>query len=55
MSWLGLRLDGRVFMMFVDAEGRFGACSSGRGCAISLDVDVVWQAELTAGVTVRLP
>ena len=55
VSWLGLRLDGRVFTTFVDAEGRFGACSSGRGCAISLDVDVVWQAEFTAGLTVRLP
>ncbi len=55
VPWLGLRLDGRVFTTFIDADGRFGACSSNRGCALALEVDVVWQAEFTAGVTVRLP
>ena len=55
VSWLGLRLDGRVFTTFIDADGRFGACGSNRGCAVALDVDVVWQAEFTAGVTLRLP
>jgi hypothetical protein len=52
---VGLRLDGRVFSTFVDAGGGSGsliACSPGV-CFIALNVNVVWQAEFTAGVAFR--
>ena len=52
-SHIGLRLDGRVYTTFVNADARFVACGSGR-CAAALHVDVVWQAEFTAGVVFRL-
>ena len=55
VRWLGLRLDGRLFATFIDVDSRFTACSSERGCVIALHADIVWQAEFTAGVTVRLP
>jgi hypothetical protein len=55
VQWLGLRLDGRVFATFVDVDSRFTACTPNRGCVIALDTDIVWQAEFTAGVTIRLP
>jgi hypothetical protein len=45
----GLRLDGRVYATFVEAEGRAIACSPGI-CLFSLDADIVWQAEFTAGI-----
>ena len=48
---LGLRFDGRVFSTFVDGNGRVGACAPGI-CVIAVDVDVVWQAEFSAGVVV---
>jgi hypothetical protein len=51
---LGLRLDGRVFATFVDAQGSVIACS-GRTCFLALHANVVWQAEFTAGVVVRFP
>ncbi len=51
---VGLRLDGRVYSTFVDADVRFLACASGT-CLTSLNVDVVWQAELSAGIVFRLP
>ena len=44
---LGLRLDGRVFTTFVDVDGA-AACSG--GCIVGLNVNVVWQAEFTAGL-----
>lgn len=47
----GLRLDGRVFATFVEAEGRAIACTPGI-CLFSLDADIVWQAEFTAGIVV---
>ena len=50
---VGLRLDGRVYTTFIDADARFLACASGR-CLTSLHVDVVWQAELSAGIVFRL-
>ncbi|HET9369771.1 MAG TPA: hypothetical protein VFO19_05965 [Vicinamibacterales bacterium] len=50
---VGLRVDGRLFTTFVDAEARFVACAPGT-CVTALHVDVVWQAELTAGVVLRL-
>ena len=48
---LGVRLDGRLFATLVDAEGRAVACSPGF-CLVGFEVDVVWQAEFTAGVVV---
>ena len=46
---LGIRLDGRVFTTFVDADTRAVACAQGR-CLIGLDVNVAWQAEFTAAM-----
>jgi hypothetical protein len=46
---IGLRLDGRVFTTFVDVDAHSVACRSGR-CLIGLDMNVVWQGELTAGL-----
>ena len=37
---LGLRLDGRVFATFVEAEGRAIACSPGI-CLVAFDADIV--------------
>jgi hypothetical protein len=48
---LGLRLDGRLFMTFVEAEGRAIACSPGI-CLVGFEADVVLQAEFTAGIVV---
>jgi hypothetical protein len=48
---LGVRLDGRVFTTFVDAEARAAACGGG-GCFVGLSVDVVWQLEFTAALVV---
>ena len=53
-SNLGVRLDGRSFITFTDAEGEALACTVGV-CLFALDVDVVWQAEFTAAVVVRFP
>jgi hypothetical protein len=49
---IGLRLDGRVFATFVDADGRFLACAPG-ACFLTINADLVWQAEFTAGVVVK--
>lgn len=48
---VGVRLDGRVFATFVEAEGRAIACSPGI-CLVGFDADVVWQAEFTVGLVV---
>jgi hypothetical protein len=53
VAHVGLRLDGRVYTTFVDADARFVACAPGK-CLTSLHVDVVWQAELSAGIVFRL-
>ena len=50
---VGLRVDGRVYTTFVNADARFVACAPGT-CLTSLHVDVVWQAELSAGIVFRL-
>ncbi len=47
----GIRLDGRVFGTFVEAEGRAIACSPGI-CLVAFDADIVLQAEFTVGVVV---
>ena len=49
---IGLRLDGRVFATFVEGNADFFACTPGI-CLITLDANVVWQAEFTTGVVVR--
>jgi hypothetical protein len=47
----GIRLDGRVFATFVEAEGRAIACSPGI-CLFAFNADIIWQTEFTAGVVV---
>jgi hypothetical protein len=49
---LGFRLESRVFATFIDADGRFVACSTGT-CLLAINADVVWQTEFSAGVVVR--
>jgi hypothetical protein len=46
---LGVRLDGRVFTTFVDADARTVACVTGT-CFFGLDVSVAWQAEFSAAM-----
>ena len=53
LSSIGFRLDGRVFATLVDADASALVCSSG-ACLTALHVDVVWQAEFSAGVVFRL-
>ena len=48
---LGIRLDGRVFGTFLDAEGRAIACSPGI-CLVAFNADIVLQAEFTVGLVV---
>jgi hypothetical protein len=48
---LGLRVDGRVFTTFVDAEARASACGPGV-CLVRVHVEAVWQIEFTAGLVV---
>jgi hypothetical protein len=50
---VGLRLDGRLFTTFVDADLGFLACTPGT-CITALHVNMVWQAEFTAGIVFRL-
>jgi hypothetical protein len=52
-SHFGFRLDGRLYTTFIDADLRFLACSPGT-CITAARVDLVWQAEFTAGLIVRL-
>jgi hypothetical protein len=47
----GIRLDGRVFATFVEAEGRAIACSPGI-CLAAFEADIVLQAEFTVGLIV---
>ena len=48
---VGVRLDGRIYAVFVD--GHFGPAVCGGGaCLIDVDVFVVWQAEFTAGLVI---
>ena len=50
---LGVRLDGRVFATILDAHGTGVACVN-QVCLLALHVNVVWQAEFTAGLVVKL-
>jgi hypothetical protein len=55
VSKIGLRLDGRLHATFVDADVLAAGCGSGAGtCVAAVNVDMVWQAEFTAGVVFRL-
>jgi hypothetical protein len=48
---VGVRLDGRIYAVFVD--GRLGPTVCGGGaCLIDVDVVVVWQTEFTAGLVI---
>jgi len=49
-SHLGLRLDGRVYVTFVDL-GASGVCG-GNGCLIHFSASPVWQGDFTAGLIV---
>jgi hypothetical protein len=51
---VGVRLDGRVFATFVDADATVVACRVG-SCLLVLHMNVAWQAVFTAGLTVEIP
>jgi hypothetical protein len=52
---VGLRLDGRLFATFLDAEGTALVCGGlSSACFIRLHVHVTWQAEFTAALVVRI-
>ena len=48
----GVRLDGRVFATFVDADAHAIACAGGT-CFVGLNLHVVWQAEFTTGLVFK--
>jgi hypothetical protein len=54
---VGVRLDGRAFMTFADADVAFFACSTigpnAGTCAVGFNANLVWQAEFTAGLVVK--
>jgi hypothetical protein len=50
---VGLRLDGRLFATFLDAEAQAFACTPGV-CLVGIHAEVVWQTEFTAGLVVTL-
>ena len=53
---VGVRLDGRVYATFVDADTVAVACNSANGtCIYALRLSMAWQAEFTAGLIVRIP
>ena len=54
LTHVGLRLDGRLYTTFVDADATVLACSPG-ACIAAVNVDLVWQAEFTAGIVFRIP
>jgi len=49
---VGVRLDGRVFATFVDADASLGVCTPGP-CFVRFHADIVWQADFTAGLVFR--
>ena len=48
---LALRLDGRVFTTLADVDGTGIACGRGT-CLVAVNADLVWQAEISAGLTI---
>lgn len=53
VSRVGIRLDGRAFATFVDAEGTTSVCAGPGPCRLVFHVNVAWQAEFTAGLVFR--
>jgi hypothetical protein len=51
---VGVRLDGRVFATFLDAQGTALACGGNGRCFVALHVNVAWQAEFTAALVLRV-
>jgi hypothetical protein len=49
---VGARLETRLYTSFVDAGGSSVFCAPGI-CFLGLNVNVVWQAEFTAGLVVK--
>jgi hypothetical protein len=52
-SRVGVRLDGRLLMTLLDADGTAVVCGSGP-CFIRLHLNAAWQGEFTAGLVVRI-
>jgi hypothetical protein len=53
---VGVRLDGRIYATFIDADAVAVACNSANGtCFYALRLSMAWQAEFTAGLVVRIP
>ena len=52
---VGLRAEGRVYVTFLSSSGTAfcGAGDYGGQCAITIDSDVIWQADVSAGVVFR--
>jgi DNA-binding transcriptional LysR family regulator len=50
-SRLGVRLEGRVFTTIIEVDAHAVACTP--GCVGVFRLDVVWQAEFTAGIVFR--
>lgn len=53
---VGVRLEGRAFMTFVDADVGLFACSTlsaNGGCVVGFNANIVWQTEFTVGLIVR--
>lgn len=48
---VGLRLDGRVWPVFVNTSGGF-FCTLPGGCLVSLEADALWQANAVVGLFV---
>jgi len=48
---IGARVDGRVFTTFADVDGRTIICSPGL-CLVSVNADLVWQVEFSAGLVI---
>jgi len=54
-SRVGVRLDGRVFTIVADVDGRVIAGTVGV-CLVAFDAEIVWQqAEFSAGLVVAFP
>lgn len=52
---IGLRLNGQVSATFVYFDATALACGSGAGvCFVGLNTDIVWQAEFSAGLIVKM-
>jgi len=47
---IGLRLDGRAYVTFVDVDSS-GVCG-GYGCLIGFNVSPIWQGDFTAGLII---